>query len=194
MSQPSISFESDTKIAFPKRLHKPVLYKWLLSASEYGPYQQLFQVSNRNTLAMSQVELFTQLFKSSRAIELSQASNTFVNSHVSSLSQYTTALSIPNTQLVQVTKPLTLTHLDYELYARTASNTSNLELETTYWVLDNISTEASRHFMELSSPTGLFYLPTFSYSSLNRLSLDLPETSNLKSMAANQLKVIQWNR
>lgn len=96
--------------------------------------------------------------------------------------------------LADISLSLNLSSLDYGVFGPDASSKSTCADETTHWVISSIHSELSNNTFELKDSNGLFYLPNFSYSDLNRLSLALPETSNFRNSITDQLKVIQWNR
>lgn len=186
--------ESEPSLQIPKRLHKPIFYAWLTNHPSSSSYQNLFDTKISSSQYGQEINLFTNLFQSSRLLSLASQSSENVNSLVSSLSNSTSSKPANYDMLADISLRLNLSSLDYGVFGPDASSKSACADETTHWVISSIHSELSNNTFELKDSNGLFYLPNFSYSDLNRLSLALPETSNFRNSITDQLKVIQWNR
>lgn len=186
--------ESEIDLQIPKRLHKPIFYAWLTNHPGSSSYQNLFNTKISSSQYSSEVTLFTNLFSSSRLLSLASQSTENVNSLVTGLSAPSLPKSISYEMLACPNPSLNLASLDYAIFGTDTVASSTHTTETTRWVISSIHSELSSNTFELKDVNGLFYLPNFSYSDLNRLSLALPETSNFRNSVTDQLKVIQWNR
>jgi len=183
-----------SQISIPKRLHKPIFYASLVNGTYSDDYSNLFNLGTASNQSKAHLNLFTNLYKSSHSISLVSSSADDLRYALHSLG---TANSNMGTQLgltSSQTSNFNLLTLDYDLFNRTSHSALNSTQETTQWVLGAIHTELTQNNAELRTIDGLFYLPNFSYSKLNKLSLLFPETSNFRNSVTDQLKVIQWNR
>ena len=183
-----------SQISIPKRLHKPIFYASLVNGTYSDDYSNLFNLGTASNQSEVHLNLFTNLYKSSHSISLVSSSADDLRYALHSLG---TANSNMGTQLgltSSQTSNFNLLTLDYDLFNRTSHSALNSTQETTQWVLGAIHTELTQNNAELRTIDGLFYLPNFSYSKLNKLSLLFPETSNFRNSVTDQLKVIQWNR
>ena len=183
-----------SQISIPKRLHKPIFYASLVNGTYSDDYSNLFNLSASSNNAETHLDLFTNLYKSSHAINLVSSSADDLRCALQSLSTTSSNMGTQSDLSSSSTLNFNLLTLDYDLFNRTSPNSSSFSQETTQWVIGSIHTELTRNNFELQTVNGLFYLPNFSYSKLNRLSLLFPEASNFRNSVTDQLKVIQWNR
>ena len=183
-----------SQISIPKRLHKPIFYASLVNGTYSDDYSNLFNLSTSSNHAETHLDLFTNLYKSSHAINLVSSSADDLRCALQSLSTTSSNMGTQSDLSSSSTLNFNLLTLDYDLFNRTSPNSSSFSQETTQWVIGSIHTELTRNNFELQTVNGLFYLPNFSYSKLNRLSLLFPEASNFRNSVTDQLKVIQWNR
>ena len=185
---------ASSPIRIPKRLHKPIFYASLVNGTYSDDCSNLFNLGTAPNRSEAHLDLFTNLYKSVHSISLVSSSSDDLRYALHSLSAANSNMETQLDLTSSYTPNFNLLTIDYNLFNRTSYSSLSSSQETTQWVLGAIHTELTQNNAELQTVSGLFYLPNFSYSKLNELSLLFPETSNFRNSVTDQLKVIQWNR
>ena len=196
-SQPT-SFVPTPGVLLPKRLHKPILHAWLTTDTKSHDFENLFNDMAASSTKINNLNLYSDLYKSSFYLAKSTESMSSFSSSLSLLTAQSNPDLLNQLSLLSPNSPSSPRLLslasDFKLFNSSKSIAPSYFEECDSWSLSRINNEISTSSDINVTSSGQFYLPTTSYSDLNNSLLLTPELSNLKVSLSNQVALIQWNR
>ena len=180
-------------LTLPKRLHKPILHAWLTTGDVSTGFEKLFDSgSSLNTPQL--INLYPSLYRTTYLISKTTESVGTLRSNLDALLTQSRLSTFTYSELSDLSSRSNTLFLDYTVFRDTNQPSSTFFNELDTWTLSKINSELTSSGLVDLSVTGQFYIPSYSYSNLNAMSISNPELSHLRQSVSSQLSLIQWNR
>ena len=180
-------------LTLPKRLHKPILHAWLTTGDSSTGFEKLFDSeSSVNTPQLT--NLYPSLYRTTYLISKTTESVGAIRLNLDALLTQSRLSTFAYAELGNLSSRSNTLFLDYTVFRNTNQPSSTFFNELDSWTLSKINSELTSSGLVDLSIAGQFYIPSYSYSNLNAMSISNPELSHLRQSVSSQLSLIQWNR
>lgn len=189
-----VAHSDASNFSLPSRLHKPIVYSWLVSRPFNSDFEKFFESRNAEPSTLS--VLYKSLFLSTHLVHQTNnlfSTPAFLSTLCSTLNPKFSQACISGLLSSQSAKSQ-LISLEYCIFSANSSVSSSYFSKLSNWTLDSLQSELKLSKEGLVSTRGLFYWTNLTNSELTSLTSNWPELGSLRPAVDNQLSVIRWNR